>query len=76
MKPPLSKQVGWAKENGKKYPLCWWCNGKLVGPGGVAGKDPLAFRMVANPHGMPVKVHAACEKAVKYFFEHGVEDDR
>ena len=53
----------------KKYPLCWWCNGKLVGPGGAPGKEPLSFRLVDNPHGeFPVKVHVACEKVTKQFF--------
>jgi hypothetical protein len=66
MKPSLAQQVAWAKVNGKKYPLCWWCNGKLVGPGGVAGKEPLVFRLFTPPYATtPVKVHVTCEKDAK-----------
>lgn len=55
----------------KKYPiklspLCWWCGKRLVGPGGVAGKEPLSFRLFTPPFGTtPVKVHIVCEADAK-----------
>lgn len=71
MRPSLAQQVAWAKANGRKYPLCWHCNGKLVGPGGVAGKEPLSFRLV-DVHGTKVKVHVTCEKDARDFLIAGL----
>lgn len=49
--------------------FCWWCQRALVGPGGVAGREPLFYRMVKTmPDGMDVRVHAKCEQATKDFF--------
>ena len=60
----------------KKYVLCWWCNGALVGPGGVAGKEPLSFRSIDNPHGEgQFKVHISCEKNARNFLLYGIIDD-
>jgi hypothetical protein len=51
------------REPGTLSPLCWWCGGRLVGPGGVAGKEPLSFKLITPPYAsMSVKVHVACEK--------------
>lgn len=40
---------------------CWWCMGKLVGPGGVKGKEPLFYRVVEVEPGRHVRVHVTCE---------------
>jgi hypothetical protein len=49
--------------------FCWWCNNALVGPGGVAGMEPLFYRVVKTmDDGKDVRVHVACEDATKQFF--------
>ncbi len=49
--------------------FCWWCRGALVGPGGVAGREPLFFRAVKTmDDGQEVRVHVACEDETKKFF--------
>jgi hypothetical protein len=48
---------------------CWWCNGPLVGPGGVPGREPLFYRAVKTlDDGQTVRVHAKCEDDTKAFF--------
>ena len=49
----------------RQSPLCWLCNGYLVGPGGVPGKEPLSFKLVEIPQSTSVKVHIKCEKDAK-----------
>jgi hypothetical protein len=49
--------------------FCWWCRGRLVGPGGVPGREPLFFRTVKTmDDGQEVRVHVACEEDTKAFF--------
>lgn len=49
--------------------FCWWCRGKLVGPGGVAGREPLFYRTVKTmDDGQEVRVHAKCEQDTKDYF--------
>ena len=49
--------------------FCWWCSGKLVGPGGIPGREPLFFRTVKTmDDGKEVRVHACCEQDTKNFF--------
>ena len=49
--------------------FCWWCRGKLVGPGGVAGKEPLFYRTVKTmDDGKDVRVHVKCEQDTIAFF--------
>lgn len=48
---------------------CWWCKGRLVGPGGVPGREPLFYRTVkTTDDGQEVRVHATCEQDTKDFF--------
>lgn len=48
---------------------CWWCNGRLVGPGGVPGREPLFYRTVRTmDDGQVVRVHAKCEEDTENFF--------
>ena len=73
----LAQRVQWLRASGKQHTLCWWCNKPLVGPGGVAGKQPLYCKFVTNPNNseVPLRVHVACEESTKNFFEHGVKYD-
>lgn len=57
----------------KKSPLCWWCDGRLVGPGGVAGREPLSFREVEIQGGTKVKVHVVCAKETEWFVNRPVD---
>lgn len=49
--------------------FCWWCTRKLVGKGGVAGKEPLFYKMVNTPlFNQQVRVHCKCEEPTKSYF--------
>lgn len=48
---------------------CWWCQGRLVGKGGVAGREPLFYRVVFISLVQDVRVHKCCEKDTKQFVQ-------
>lgn len=49
--------------------FCWWCSRALVGPGGVAGREPLFYRTVkTTDDGKEVRVHLRCEQETIDFF--------
>jgi hypothetical protein len=58
----------------KKSPYCWWCNSKLVGPGGVAGREPLFFKeLTHNKLASPVRVHKTCYDPAFNFLNDALE---
>jgi hypothetical protein len=48
--------------------FCWWCGKDLVGPGGIAGREPLYFRIIKIKDNKEVRVHKMCEATAKEFF--------
>jgi hypothetical protein len=58
----------------KKSPYCWWCSSKLVGPGGVRGREPLFFKELTHEKLVsPVRVHKTCYENAMDFLTDSVD---
>lgn len=55
--------------NQKGPTFCWWCSRKLMGKGGIAGREPLFYKLVNTPlFNQRVRVHRKCEEDTKSYF--------